>query len=92
MYNDWMNREEIEQAVRQALADTAPEVDAGGIDPDKSFRDQFEFDSMDYLALMMDLNERLGIHISETDYPRLSSLAGCVQYLEAKLQARNGEA
>lgn len=82
-----MRREEIEQTVRLALTDTAPKVDPGSIDPDRSFRDQFEFDSLDYLALMMDLNQRLGIHIPEIDYPRLSS---CVQYLEAKLQAGNG--
>lgn len=87
-----MNRSEIEDTVRKALTNVAPEVDAGNIDPDKSFRDQFDFDSMDYLALMMDLDQQLGIHISEVDYPRLSSLSGCVQYLEDKLQAPATEA
>lgn len=87
-----MNRSEIELTVRKALTDVAPEVDAGNIDPDKSFRDQFDFDSMDYLTLMTDLNEQLGIHISEVDYPKLSSLSGCVQYLEEKLQAPATEA
>ncbi len=87
-----MKRSEIEDTVRKALTTVAPEVDAGSIDPDKSFRDQFDFDSMDYLALMMDLDQQLGIHISEVDYPRLSSLSGCVQYLEDKLQAAATEA
>lgn len=86
-----MNRSEIEQTVRRALADAAPEVDAAGIDPDRSFRDQFDLDSMDYLSLMMDLNDKLGTPIPEVDYPRLSSLSGCVQYLEEKLQAPPGE-
>lgn len=87
-----MKRSEIEDTVRKALTNVAPEVDLGNIDPDKSFRDQFDFDSMDYLALMMDLDKQLGIHISEVDYPRLSSLAGCVQYLEDKLKAPATEA
>lgn len=39
MYNHGMRREEIEQTVRLALADTASNVDAGSIDPDRSFRD-----------------------------------------------------
>ncbi|MGA8261679.1 MAG: acyl carrier protein [Arenicellales bacterium] len=86
-----MNREQIEQTVMKALARIAPEVDAGTMDPDKSFRDQFDFDSMDYLTLMLDLDKALGIHISEIDYPKLSSLSGCVQYLDAKLDAAAGK-
>lgn len=85
-----MNRTEIEQTVIEALTGVAPEVDPGSIDPDKSFRDQFEFDSMDYLTLMMDLNDKLGVHISEVDYPKLSSLSACVEYLEQSLEARAG--
>jgi len=87
-----MSKSDIEQVVRDTLAEIAPEVDAGNIDPDRSFRDQFDFDSMDYLALMMALNKKLDIHIPETDYPRLSSLSGCVQYLEGKTQSGAGEA
>jgi acyl carrier protein len=87
-----MKRSQIEQAVRQSLSKVAPEIDPAEVDPDKSFRDQFDFDSMDYLSLMMDLNETLGIRISEVDYPRLSSLSGCVQYLDEKLQAGDGDA
>jgi len=87
-----MKTAEIEQTVRQSLSEVAPEVDPESIDPDRSFRDQFDFDSMDYLALMMDLNKKLGIHIPEIDYPKLSSLSGCVRYIEEKLQAGAGEA
>ncbi|MDZ7839303.1 MAG: acyl carrier protein [Gammaproteobacteria bacterium] len=87
-----MKKTEIEQTVRQSLSDVTPEVDPAAIDPDRSFRDQFDFDSMDYLALMMDLDKKLGIHISEIDYPRLSSLSGCVQYLDEKLRAGGGDA
>lgn len=87
-----MNKAELEQTVRTTLTEVAPEVDPGSVDPDKSFRDQFDFDSMDYLALMMSLNEKLGIHIPEIDYPKLSSLSGCVQYLEQSLQTRSGDA
>ncbi|HSH41319.1 MAG TPA: acyl carrier protein [Arenicellales bacterium] len=81
-------KSDIEQVVRDTLAEIAPEAEAGSIDPDRTFRDQFDFDSMDFLALMMALNKKLGIHIPETDYPRLSSLSGCVRYLEDT--TRNG--
>jgi len=86
-----MNRAEIEQVVKNSLSDVAPEADVEDIDADKSFRDQFDFDSMDYLTLMTELNQKLGIHISEIDYPKLSSLSGCVDYLETKLQTDAGQ-
>jgi len=77
-----MNREDIEQTVRHSLARIAPEVDMTAIDPDAGFRDQFDFDSMNYLSLMLDLDKALGVHIPELDYPKLSSLSSCVKYLE----------
>ena len=55
----------------------------GALDPDVDFRDQFELDSVDYLNLVLELEKRLGIHVPEVDYPRLSCLAGCLGYLRA---------
>ena len=40
---------EIRGGARKALAEIAPEVDPAQRDVDKHFRDQFEFDSVDYL-------------------------------------------
>lgn len=87
-----MKASEIEQTVRAELTNVAPEVNTGSIDPDKSFRDQFDLDSMDDLALMMALDDQLRIRIPEFDYPKLSSLSGCVQYLAEKLNAPATEA
>lgn len=80
-----MNKEDIEQTILDSLARIAPEVDVATIDPDASFRDQFDFDSMNYLSLMLDLDKKLGLHIPELDYPKLSSLSSCVAYLESML-------
>lgn len=76
-----MRAEEVRQAVFQILADVAPEADMTELQPDVNFRDQIEMDSVDYLALMLGLEDRLGITIPETDYPKLSSLGGCLDYL-----------
>jgi len=80
-----MSREQIEQTVVAALSEVAPDVDASAMNPDQSFRDQVDFDSMDFLNLMLALDRAFGIHIAEVDYPRLSSLNGCVDYLERRL-------
>jgi acyl carrier protein len=61
--------------------DVAPEVELENLDPAKSFRDQFEFDSIDFVDLMLRLEKRLGIPIPQSDYPKLSSLNGALRYL-----------
>ena len=53
----------------------------------QSFREQFEFDSVDYLNFVLALEKRLEIRIPKIEYPRLASLDGCIGYLAAKLGA-----
>jgi acyl carrier protein len=69
----------------EVLRTIAPDADLAAIDPATSFRDQFEIDSVDYLNFVLALEQRLGIRIPELDYPRLSSLQGCVLYLEGRV-------
>ncbi|MGZ9103889.1 MAG: acyl carrier protein [Rhodoplanes sp.] len=80
-----MNLEQLQALILDVVAEVAPEADLGGIDPDVSFHDQFEIDSVDYLNIMMTLEAKLGLSIPEADYPNLSSLNGCIHYLQPKL-------
>lgn len=70
--------------VLDALAVAAPDADPATIDPAINFRDQIEFDSVDYLKFAMELEKRLEIGIPEHDYPRLASLESCLDYLEER--------
>lgn len=72
---------DLPQQILSALIEVAPDADAAHLDPDQSFRDQFEIDSLDFLNLILSLEKRLGIKIPEGDYPKLSSLNGAVRYL-----------
>ena len=87
-----MNPEQLRALILDVVGDVAPEADLGSIDPTVSFHDQFEIDSVDYLNIMMTLEARLGIAIPEADFPRLSSLDGCMRYLEPKIQGTTQEA
>ena len=78
-----MKAEELRTRVLTELRKVAPDVDPETIDPRASFRDQYELDSVDYLQLMMSLEDRLGVAIPDIDYPKLSTLDGCVAYLAA---------
>jgi acyl carrier protein len=82
-----VTREEVRLAVLGALGDIAPEADLTHLDPRLSLRDQLDLDSMDLLNFAVALHQRFGVDIPETDYPRLATLAGCLDYF-APLVAR----
>jgi len=73
---------EISGLVRQALAQIAPEANLENLNPDARFRDQFDFDSVDFVNLIEQLQLALQVKIPERDYPQLITLNGCVAYLE----------
>ena len=79
-----MTRDEIKATALEALSDIAPEVDTGKLDEKINFRDQFDMDSVDYLNFVLTLEKKLAIKIPELDYPKLSSLEGCISYLESR--------
>jgi acyl carrier protein len=76
-----VTRDEVEARVLRALGEIAPEADLGSIKPDVAFRDQLDLDSMDMLNFVISLHDALGVEIPETDYPKLATLEGCVDYV-----------
>ena len=76
-----MTTTEIKAIVLQALHRIAPEADPEILDPDVPFRDQIDFDSIDFVNLMEQLQEALDRKIPEIDYPLLTTLNGCLTYL-----------
>lgn len=85
-----MTSEDIRKTVVEALTRIAPEIDPASIEPGASFRDQLDLDSMDFLNFVLAVHDRLGVDISESDYPRLSTLDGAVTYLADRLRASAG--
>jgi acyl carrier protein len=79
-----MTRAEIEASIVQALASVAPEIDAALLRPDVALRDQVDLDSMDFLRFVIELHRRLGIEVPESDYQKLTTLGGAVDYVTAR--------
>jgi len=74
------DREQLSTLILDTLTAVAPDVDPGTLDPDVTFRDQFEIDSVDFLNFVIALEKKLERRIPETDFPKLSSLKGCLDY------------
>jgi len=81
-----MDENTLSQQIIDSLTKVAPDIDRNALDPEINFRDQFEVDSVDFLGFVLDLEKRLGIKIPEVDYPKLSSMKGCLSYLQPLLE------
>jgi acyl carrier protein len=75
----------LRKTTLDALLEVAPDIDPGTLDAAVPFRDQFDFDSMDQLNFVLGLHRALGVDVPETDYPKLTTLDGCVHYLTQAL-------
>ena len=82
-----MIESEIRAVVFDALRKVAPEVDPASLAPGAPLRPQVDLDSIDFLHVLVDLRQRLGIDIPETDYARIATLDALVAYLAARLTA-----
>jgi acyl carrier protein len=79
-----MEEKQIRDLVLKTLGQIAPEAALGNLDPEKRFRDQFQFDSVDFLNFALTLQKELEIHIPEEDFPSLATLNGCLRYFSSR--------
>ena len=77
-----MSEQDYAKLVRDTLLSVAPDLEGMEIEPDETFREQFEIDSMDFLNFVKGISKSTGRDIPEADYPELETLTGCVAYLK----------
>jgi acyl carrier protein len=82
-----VTRDAIRATVLRVLGDIAPEADLATVKVDVPFRDQLDLDSMDLLNVLVGLHSALGVDIPEADYPKLTTLESCVDYLVDRVPA-----
>ncbi|MFI5541873.1 MULTISPECIES: acyl carrier protein [unclassified Nocardia] len=75
-----MSREQAEDSVRAALRGFATEADISALGQDDPLRSSLELDSIDFLTFIERLSA-VGGRIEESDYPRLSTIRSCVDFL-----------
>lgn len=75
-----MTREEVMSLVRAHLAEEL-EIDAGSISEQTRFKDDLEADSLDLYELVMELEDRYGISISEEQAAQIRSVGDAVDFV-----------
>lgn len=81
---------EIRTVILNILEKIAPDEDLSDLDDSKSFREQMELDSMDFLDIVMELRKQYRVQIPEEDYPHLDSMDSTVTYLTPKMADIDG--
>lgn len=81
-----MTEAQITETIFKVLGQIAPEADLSTLAPDENVREALDIDSFDHLNFLIGLNEALGVEIPEADYGQLTTLAGIVSYLSARLR------
>ena len=79
-----MTPADARQLLERLLHQIAPEVDLADVDLDAPLQEELDLDSMDFLNLVTAVHDETGLEIPESDYPRLGSAQGFVDYLAAR--------
>jgi acyl carrier protein len=80
-----MNDAEIRDVIARILHTIAPEADLAQLAPEENLREALDIDSFDFLNLLIGLHEELKVEIPESDYPKLITLAGLIDYLSERV-------
>jgi acyl carrier protein len=75
-----MSRDEVMKLVREHLAEEL-EVDPARIEEGTSFRDDLDADSLDLYELVMELEDRYGISISEEQAATIQTVGQAVDFV-----------
>jgi acyl carrier protein len=79
-----MTEDQIKKVALELIGQIAPEADIKNLDPADRLRNQFDFDSVDFMNFAVALQTHLKVKIPEEDYPQLATLNGCIAYLKSK--------
>lgn len=76
-----MTPHEIRHIVTSIIGAVAPEADLAHLDGTADLRDALDIDSMDFLNVLVGIDETLGVAVPERDYDHVRTLDALVDYV-----------
>ena len=80
-----MSRDDVRKALIDSILAVAPEADFTQVRPDRPVRGQLDIDSFDFLTILVHLHEKIGVDVPESDYGKMVTLDGALDYLARRL-------
>lgn len=81
-----MTREEIRKGLIDMFRELFPDMDFSDVNDSILLADQFGFDSMDFLDILMGLKENFYYDVPEADTAAFKTMASSLNYLEIHLK------
>jgi acyl carrier protein len=81
-----MERDEVMKLVRDHLS-TELEVEPERIQPETRFREDLDADSLDLYELVMELEDRYGMRVSEEEAARIETVGDAVDFVTNRVAA-----
>ncbi len=82
-----MKRDEIIETINEVLVEEF-EVDGALIHPKADFRESLELDSLDYVDLVVVIEEKFGVKLVESDFKPIVTFDDFYTILEQKINAK----
>ncbi len=79
------------QTILTIIEDVAPDVETDDVADDADLRDELDIDSMDFLKVLVGIQEQLGVSVPEVDYGKVRTLAGLVSYVDERSTLGEGQ-
>ena len=79
-----MDRKEIEEKVKQFLIEEI-EVDEEKIVPDAKLKDDLGIDSLDFVDIVVSVNDKFGFKIKQEEMVGIDTLSKFCDYIETKV-------
>ena len=76
-----MNQDELRKRIFEILHRVAPEADLDNVGLEENLREVLDIDSFDFLKVIVEIQEAFGVSIPESDYRRITTLKGLMEYL-----------
>jgi len=80
-----MTKEEIKKKIIEQIYEIAPEHEGEEIPENENIQRSLEIDSFDFLNLLTEMNEKLGVEVPESDYAKVDTVEHMADYFAERL-------
>lgn len=83
-----MDQQEIISRIKDFMVEDF-EVDADSITPEASLKDTLDLDSLDYIDLVVAIEQNFGFKVKPEDFQQMVTIQDLYNYVESRLQSQN---